>query len=184
MNTSYKERVMQPPAPNQPNGQWQGLPQHALERLQIMRGAPGRAGLFTSDLSVNEFLLVKAAGFEPMGLVVGSSIYHLGYQFVGLRQNQEMTVLSQAMYHARELAMTRMEQEANALGAEGVVGTQVHEKNHGWGSHVIEYFAIGTAVVQTRADHIINPPQLTLSLNDSIAAAQPVVQAAPVPASH
>ena len=47
------------------------------------------------------------------------------------------------------------------------MGAQVHEKNHGWGSHVIEYFAIGTAIVQTRADHSIQPPQLTLSLNDS-----------------
>ena len=68
-----------PPAGAPPQGvPQQQLPQHALERLQSMRGAPGRAGLFTSDLSVNEFLLVKAAGFEPMGLVVGSSIYHLG----------------------------------------------------------------------------------------------------------
>ena len=90
-----------------------------------MRGAPGRVGLFTSDLSVNEFLLVNPAGFEPMGLVVGSSTYHLGYQFVGLRRNQELTVLSQAMYHARELAMTRMEQKANALGADGIVGVRL-----------------------------------------------------------
>src|SRR3954465_6182983 len=43
-----------------------------------MARRPG--GLFTSDLSVNEFLLVKEAGFEPLGLVVGSSIYHIGFQ--------------------------------------------------------------------------------------------------------
>ena len=30
-----------------------------------------------------------------------------------------MDVLSQAMYHARELAMTRMEEEADQLGATG-----------------------------------------------------------------
>ncbi len=81
--------------------------------------------LFTSDLSVNEFLLVREAGFDPVGLVVGSSIYHIGYQQANWNQNQEMTVLTQAMYHARELAMTRMEEEANALGADGIVGVRL-----------------------------------------------------------
>lgn len=276
------------PPPGAPQGvPPQQLPQQALERLQSMRGAPGQAGLFTSDLSVNEYLLVKSAGFEPLGLVVGSSIYHLGFQFNTWKQDMEVTVLSQAMYQARELAMTRMEQEAAALGAdgivgvrlevgryewgqhlaeflaigtavrsrdgknhrtvhgmpftsdlsgqdfytliqagympvglvmgscvyhvahqglgqwfktvgnntemtnytqalydarelamermqaeatslraEGIVGAQIHEKSHGWGSHVIEYFAVGTGVIQTRADHIIAPPQLVLSLDD------------------
>ncbi len=40
------------------------LPQRALERLQQTRESGGRR-LFTSDLSVNEFLLVKEAGFDP-----------------------------------------------------------------------------------------------------------------------
>src|SRR5579884_2153424 len=94
----------------------EGLTVHGRERLDSMRG-----GLFTSDLTVNEFLLVKQAGFDPLGLVVGSSIYHIGYQRSNWNQNQEMTVLTQAMYHARELAMTRMEEEADALGADGIV---------------------------------------------------------------
>src|ERR671938_2051643 len=87
-----------------------GVPQHGRERLQRMRATEGR--FFTSDLSVNEFLLVKQAGFDPLGLVVGSSIYHIGYQQSNWSQSTEMTVLSQAMYGARELAMTRMEEEA------------------------------------------------------------------------
>src|SRR5579883_273184 len=56
------------------------LPQHAMERLGELRSRSGKKGLFTSDLSVNEFLLVRRAGFDPVGLVVGSSIYHIGYQ--------------------------------------------------------------------------------------------------------
>ena len=82
-------------------------------------------GFFTSDLSVNEFLLVKQAGFEPLGLVLGSSIYHIGFQQANWNQNQEMGVLTQAMYHARELAMTRMEEEADQLGADGIVGVRL-----------------------------------------------------------
>src|SRR5690348_12192985 len=137
---------MQSPTPNQQNGPWEGLPQHALERLQIMRGAPGRAGLFTSDLSVDEFLLVKAAGFEPLGFVVGSSIYHIGYQQSSWRQSQEMDVLSQAMYSARELAMTRMEEEADQLGADGIVGVRLDIGRYEWGADMAEFIALGTAV--------------------------------------
>ncbi|HEY7124324.1 MAG TPA: heavy metal-binding domain-containing protein [Ktedonobacterales bacterium] len=127
----------------------QQLPPQAIQRLQAMRGGPGQAGLFTSDLSVNEFLLVKSAGFEPLGLVVGSSIYHMGFQFNSIKQNQEVTILSQAMYHARELAMTRMEQEAMALGADGVVGVRLDINMRQWGAALAEFMAIGTAVRST-----------------------------------
>ena len=39
--------------------------------------------LFTSDLSVNEFLLVREAGFRPVGLVLGSSVYHVASRWPG-----------------------------------------------------------------------------------------------------
>src|SRR6184192_2112683 len=122
------------------------LPSHARERLDIMRGDATHTGLFTSDLSVNEFLLVREAGFDPVGLVVGSSIYHIGYQRANWNQNQEMNVLTQAMYHARELAMTRMEEEANALGADGIVGVRLEVTQHEWGESLAEFVAIGTAI--------------------------------------
>jgi uncharacterized protein YbjQ (UPF0145 family) len=118
------------------------LPQHARERLTEMR----RRHFFTSDLSVNEFLLVREVGFEPLGLVMGSSIYHIGYQFARWGKNMEMDKLTQALYHARELAMTRMEEEADALGADGVVGVRLTVNLHAWGEHVVEFLAIGTAV--------------------------------------
>jgi uncharacterized protein YbjQ (UPF0145 family) len=122
-----------------------GLTTHGKERIERARQAEGR-GFFTSDLSVNEFLLVKQAGFDPLGLVVGSSIYHIGYQQSNWSQNQEMVVLSQAMYHARELAMTRMEEEADQLGADGIVGVRLDVGRYEWGEHLAEFIAIGTAV--------------------------------------
>ncbi len=103
-------------------------------------------GFFTSDLSVNEFLLIKQAGFEPLGLVVGSSIYHIGLQLRSWGKNQELDVLTQAMYHARELAMTRMEEEADSLGADGIVGVRLEIGRHEWGGELAEFIAIGTAV--------------------------------------
>jgi len=119
----------------------EGVPEHGRERLAQMRG-----GFFTSDLSVNEFLLVKQAGFDPLGLVIGSSIYHIGYQQSSWKQSTEMAVLSQAMYEARELAMTRMEEEADQLGADGVVGVRLDIGRYEWGEHLAEFIAIGTAV--------------------------------------
>src|SRR6201992_4091683 len=119
----------------------EGLAEHATERLQM-----NARGLFTSDLSVNEYLCIEKADFEPVGLVVGSSIYHIGYQSSAFKQNQEMDVLSQAMYEARELAMTRMEEEADQLGADGVVGVRLDIGRYEWGEHLAEFIAIGTAV--------------------------------------
>jgi uncharacterized protein YbjQ (UPF0145 family) len=119
----------------------EGVPEAGRARLQ-----QNREGLFTSDLSVNEFLLVKQAGFEPLGLVVGSSIYHIGIQVSGWKKSQEMTVLSEAMYGARQLAMTRMEEEADQLGADGVVGVRLDIGRYEWGQDMAEFIAIGTAV--------------------------------------
>jgi len=119
----------------------EGVPEAGRARLQ-----QNRAGLFTSDLSVNEFLLIKQAGFDPVGLVVGSSIYHIGIQVAGWKKSQEMTVLSEAMYGARQLAMTRMEEEADQLGADGVVGVRLDIGRYEWGQDMAEFIAIGTAV--------------------------------------
>jgi uncharacterized protein YbjQ (UPF0145 family) len=101
---------------------------------------------FTSDLSVNEFLLVKEVGFQPLGLVMGSSIFHVGFNPVRAGVSEELTTLTQALYHARELAMVRMEEEADVLGADGIVAVRLTLTIHAWGSNVIEFLAIGTAV--------------------------------------
>ena len=127
----------------------QQLSDEAMRRLSELR--PGQRGsIFTSDLSVNEFLLVKEAGFHPLGLVFGSSIYHVGIQVGRWGKNQELQVLSQAMYHARELAISRMEAEADVLRADGVVGVRLDVEFKEWGSDIAEFIAVGTAVA---ADH-------------------------------
>ena len=54
------------------------LPADAAARLEENRGR-----LFTSDLSVNEFLLVEQAGFRPVGLVLGTSVYHVACRSAG-----------------------------------------------------------------------------------------------------
>src|SRR5215472_13369660 len=67
---------------NQPSSNtavWE--PQAADTRLAQTAGA-SEAGVFTSDLSVSEYVLLGEAGFEPLGFVVGSSIYHVVIEFV------------------------------------------------------------------------------------------------------
>ena len=120
-------------------------PEAADSRLAHTAGADP-AGVFTSDLSVAEYVLLGEAGFEPLGFVVGSSIYHVGLQISRWSQNQELQVLTQAMYSARELAMARMRAEADHLGADGIVGVQLRMQMYAWGQHVLEFVATGTAV--------------------------------------
>ena len=128
-----------------------GVPDRADQVLRF--GSTGRErlrdskdGLFTSDLTVNEYLLLEDAGYEPLGLVLGSSIYHVGYQRRSWRTSHELTVLSRALYHARELAMQRMEEEAAELAADGVVGVRLEVQGFTRASHIAEFLAIGTAV--------------------------------------
>jgi uncharacterized protein YbjQ (UPF0145 family) len=127
-----------------------GIPEDAMRRLSEMK--PGQAtSLFTSDLTVNEFLLVREAGFRPLGLVLGSSIYHVGFQVGRWNRNQELETLSQAMYHARELAMTRMEAEAAMLGADGIVAVRLDIEFKEFGNDLAEFIAVGTAVKADQA---------------------------------
>src|SRR5258707_3468318 len=120
-------------------------PQAADSGLAHTAGADP-SGVFTSDLSVSEYVLLGEAGFEPLGFVVGSSIYHIGLQVGRWSQNQELQILTQAMYNARELAMARMRAEADHLGADGIVGVQLRMQQYAWGQGVLEFIATGTPV--------------------------------------
>jgi uncharacterized protein YbjQ (UPF0145 family) len=112
----------------------------AAERLSHARR------LYTSDLSINEFALLHGAGFDPMELVMGVSVYHVGFQTSGLRQQQELGILTEAMYRARWNAMSRMQAEADSIGADGIVGVRLEWRGHGEAQEHIEFLAVGTAV--------------------------------------
>jgi hypothetical protein len=64
--------------------------------------------------------------------------------------------------------MGRMQHEATALEANGVVGVALTEHQHGWEHHVTEFFAIGTAIVRAEPQAVRSAltPTLTLDLND------------------
>jgi uncharacterized protein YbjQ (UPF0145 family) len=101
---------------------------------------------------------------------MGTCVYHVAHQSLRqalgqIGQNAEMTNYTNAIYEAREIAMDRMQYEAMQVQAEGVVGMRIEESQFYWGAHVIEYFAVGTAVRALPDARTIPEPQLTLPVN-------------------
>src|SRR5205814_7465054 len=97
-----------------------GIPLRAEERLADEAG-PHRQ-LFTSDLSVGEFILARDAGCEPISQVMGSSIYHVGQIPDYKGKTSEITVISEAHRSSRMAALSRLFQEAALVKADAVVG--------------------------------------------------------------
>ncbi len=105
---------------------------------------------FTSALSGQEFWLVVDKGYIPLGLVLGNCVYSMG-SLTGWLANikgsfrGEVSDVSKLMYEAREIALKRMEAEADALGADGVVGVDLKiEYLHS--GEWMEVTAVGTAI--------------------------------------
>ena len=126
-----------------------GLPLNAEERLRELHG---RRDFFTSNLSINEFVLAADDGVQPLGQVMGSTIYHVGWQYTPMYISGELTVVSQAQDTARRLALSRLQQEAKLLGAHGVIGVRLERKTQAWGQNLIEWTARGTAVALDKGD--------------------------------
>jgi len=128
-----------------------GLPLNAVDRLseQAKRAREGKP-FFTSDLSPNELLLTMQCGFEPLGQVMGSCVYQVGWQYVPTSQwvyaSGEMQVLSASQIEARNLAFSRLRQEVKLLGGDGVVGVRFTRQESNFGNSTIEFMAVGTAV--------------------------------------
>jgi uncharacterized protein YbjQ (UPF0145 family) len=137
-----------------------GLADQAIAVLASPLGKAGgsRSGaersVFSSDLSVDEAILLSETGWAPRRLVMGSSIYHVGYVMpsggFGMRgsgvQGSELTALTQAMYDARHLAMGRLVSDARTAGCEAVVGVRLTVGLHHSERNLAEFTAIGTGI--------------------------------------
>ncbi|HVA92601.1 MAG TPA: heavy metal-binding domain-containing protein [Chloroflexota bacterium] len=121
-----------------------GIPIRAQERVAQLRGGLAGGVPFSTDLSVNELFLSQKAGYQPLGLVTGSSVYHMGWNrwtFTG-----EMEAQTRAQHDATIAALSRMRMEALGMGAAGVVGAKLEIRKVGWSKDLIEVVAIGTAI--------------------------------------
>ena len=139
-----------------------GIPLRAEERLAEEAG-PNKK-LFTSDLSVNEFLLARSAGCHPIAQIMGSSIYHIGQIPDYKGKTAEISVISDAHRESRRRALSRLRQEAVLVGADAVIGAHLRDrmitmgargKGGDDGGEVIEFTVVGTAV---KAPFLARPP--------------------------
>lgn len=130
-------------------------------------------GITTSDLTAEETWNVAKLGYAPMKLVLGTSVYSLGLAggikaaFRNLVKG-EIKELTQMIYGAREESLKKVQAQAEAMGADDVLGIKTYIYN--LGSGVIEFLAIGTAVkrmqgIETRSPQL--PPQAIIRDKDT-----------------
>jgi uncharacterized protein YbjQ (UPF0145 family) len=103
----------------------------------------------TSDLTGEELWAMTSLGYAPVKLLMSTSIYSLGVvggfmaAFKSFTKG-EISDLTTLIHDAREIAIDRLNSEADALGAEEVVGVKTYIAEIGNG--LVEFMAIGTAV--------------------------------------
>jgi uncharacterized protein YbjQ (UPF0145 family) len=151
-------------------------------RAQLRLADEARHHLFTSDLTVSEFLLSQDAKCAPISQVMGSSIFHVGRIADYKGKTGEVEKISEAHRDSRRMALSRCFQEAQILGADAVIGMRVQERlitsgRHGKGGddgdEVIEFTVFGTAVRAPWMTHDPGQPVVTdLSGQDMWALAQ------------
>lgn len=154
------------------------LPLRAQWRIaeQHQRRDNGDPGSFTSALSVQEFAAIRSVGFSPVGQVLGSAVYNVGWSYSGCGYGYggmaggfgggygsggyglssapvvDVPATRRLLGQARHRAVERMREECSGLGGDGVVGVRLTVKSfYGNG---LEFMAIGTAV---RADGDTRP---------------------------
>ncbi|MCL5431266.1 MAG: heavy metal-binding domain-containing protein [Candidatus Marsarchaeota archaeon] len=127
---------------------------------------------FTSDLSTSDFWLLKSRGYEPVALVVGNSVYSMGViggLATGLKgmTKGELGQITELLYNARMMALGRMTDEANKLGADGIIGVKLkidYMHNGEW----MEVTAVGTAVKYVGGEsNSQNDPTVVMQLKGS-----------------
>ncbi|HLK55831.1 MAG TPA: heavy metal-binding domain-containing protein [Chthonomonadaceae bacterium] len=129
----------------------------------------------TSDLTNEEMWNLVHMGYMPLQLVLGVSVYALGVvggitaaiKALGRGEINELTTL---IYEARENAISRIAADAQACGADDVVGIKTYVYQLG-GGNMIEFMAIGTAVkrmpgLTTLSESL--PPQAIIKDKDTL----------------
>ena len=133
-----------------------GIPLEAEERIERQRQ---EGATFTSDLSVDELAALRGIGYRPVALVMGSSLYRMGWINTGMGilsgrssmswgavEPLENAALTSALFEARSRAVHRLVLEATGLKAEGVVGVRLEIKRWEWATGMAEFTVLGTAV--------------------------------------
>lgn len=111
-------------------------------RLTRLRDTPG---LSTSNFSVNELALCAPLGIRPLGQVISNTVFQMASQSPPYRSG-EMTYMTKAMQSVRQLVFSRLQQEAEMIGAQGIVGVHLEQTLLQPDTGLTEWKAAGTAV--------------------------------------
>lgn len=146
--------------------QWDtALPEAARARMAEIR----ESNTWGSALSTQEFAAIEGVGFDPVGQVLGTAVFHIGYAGrwscsgawsylsgteVSSSAYAPFSELVRTMYGARRLALSRALAECVALGGDGIVGVKLRVGHFASGG--MEFTALGTAV---RARSAVRPTQ-------------------------
>lgn len=165
------------------------LPQYLKTRIEEQK----RGQLpWTSTASVNDWALMHQLQLKPLGLVTGCSHYYIGYSIKNHMSNisnnsgtvaklpwqnqfnnpnsslgifsQEIKEYSSAFREACELALQRLQEEAELHGAHAVIDVKLEHKLPSSKSHIVEFNAIGTAVLLTGYKKLGPPLLCTTSM--------------------
>ena len=137
------------------------IPLNAAERLATLAAADSSEVAFASDLSVQEYALLHSLGIVPITLVMGSSIYQVGWQGTYYMVPTEIQSLSHAYNESRQLALGRLHEETTLVGGDAVVGVRIEQGRHDFAAGTVEFVAIGTAVRLPPALRSSHGPVLT-----------------------
>ncbi len=114
----------------------------------------------TSDLTGEELWAMTSLGYAPVKLLISASVYSLG-SLGGIKAafkaftKGEISDLTTLIHDAREVAISRLKSEADALGAQDVVGVKTYIAEIG--GNLVEFLAIGTAIKKTPGVAVATP---------------------------
>ena len=114
----------------------------------------------TSDLTGEELWAMTSLGYAPVKLLISASVYSLG-AVGGLKSafkafaKGEISDLTTLIHDAREVSISRLKAEADALDAANVVGVKTYITQIG--GSLVEFLAIGTAIKKIPGVAVANP---------------------------
>jgi uncharacterized protein YbjQ (UPF0145 family) len=129
----------------------------------LSQGAVQPDQVATSELSGEELWNLAFLGYQPVQLVMATSVYSLGVaggigaMFKALSKG-ELTDVTQLVYEARENCLALLRAEATRFGAERVIGSKLNIRE--LQSGMIEVVAVGTAVRPQATSMKPHSPQL------------------------
>ena len=131
-----------------------------------------------TDLSLPDYTLLRRGGYRPVGVVASTSVFYIVASWQTQRAttgwsryqpNQELVDFTQGVYAAREMAIARATEQAQRLGAGGLIGVQVEhdigirEVDNGGKREdlIVTFHILGTAIAPA-GEHLPLDPQLVL----------------------